>query len=468
MTTGKRKSEQSTRRKLCSPGRPPVWHRENLCRFWRGIAAGLSSEEAAVEAGVSAPVGTRWFRSSGGMPPTHLSPSATLPKSRNLSFAEREEIALDCARGTSVRVIARKLDRSASTISREIRRNSATRGGDFDYRAINAQWHADRAARRPKASKLALNPALHEYVQDRLSGLIATLDGIAFDGPVVVWKGRRAVHRQSRRWSSAWSPEQIAQRLKVDFPEDPTMRISHEAIYQALYIQGRGALKRELSAFLRSGRALRVPRERARNRGKAFIAGALMISDRPAEIGDRAVPGHWEGDLILGLASSAIGTLVERTTRFTMLLHLPRMEGHGTGKSVKNGPALAGHGAEAVRDAIAETVRGLPAHLKRSLTWDQGAEMAQHAQLRIDTGLDIYFCDPQSPWQRGSNENTNGLLRQYFPKGTDLSQHGTDELSAVAHALNTRPRKTLGWQTPAEALDRLLKQDIVEGVATTG
>ncbi|MEI2686056.1 MAG: IS30 family transposase [Cypionkella sp.] len=369
---------------------------------------------------------------------------------------------------TSVRVIARKLDRSASTISREIRRNSATRGGDFDYRAINAQWHADRAARRPKASKLALNPALHEYVQDRLSGLIATLDGIAFDGPVVVWKGRRAVHRQSRRWSSAWSPEQIAQRLKVDFPEDPTMRISHEAIYQALYIQGRGALKRELSAFLRSGRALRVPRERARNRGKAFIAGALMISDRPAEIGDRAVPGHWEGDLILGLGSSAIGTLVERTTRFTMLLHLPRMEGHGTGKSVKNGPALAGHGAEAVRDAIAETVRGLPAHLKRSLTWDQGAEMAQHAQLRIDTGLDIYFCDPQSPWQRGSNENTNGLLRQYFPKGTDLSQHGTDELSAVAHALNTRPRKTLGWQTPAEALDRLLKQDIVEGVATTG
>jgi IS30 family transposase len=468
MTTGKRKAERSTRRKLCSPGRPPVWQRENLCRFWRGIAAGLSSEEAAVEAGVSAPAGTRWFRSFGGMPPTHLSPSATCPKCRNLSFAEREEIALECARGTGVRAIARKLNRSASTISREIRRNSATRGGGFDYRASNAQWHADRAARRPKASKLALNPALREYVQDRLSGLIATPDGIAFDGPAVVWKGRRAVHRQSRRWSSAWSPEQIAQRLRVDFPEDPTMRISHEAIYQALYIQGRGALKRELSACLRSGRALRVPRERALNRGKAFIADALMISDRPAEIGDRAVPGHWEGDLILGLGSSVIGTLVERTTRFTMLLHLPRMEGHGTGKSVKNGPALAGHGAEAVRDAIAETVSGLPAHLKRSLTWDQGAEMAQHAQLRVDTGLDIYFCDPQSPWQRGSNENTNGLLRQYFPKGTDLSQHGTDELSAVAHALNTRPRKTLRWQTPAEALDKLLKQDNVDAVATTG
>lgn len=402
------------------------------------------------------------------MPPTHLAPSAPLLKSRSLSFAEREEIALECARGTGVRAIARKLGRSPSAISREIRRNSATRGGEFDYRAIAAQWHADRAATRPKAGKLAVNFALRDYVQDRLSSLIATPDGIAFDGPVVVWKGRRAVHRQSRRWSSAWSPEQIAQRLKVDFPEDPTMRISHEAIYQALYIQGRGALRRELSACLRSGRALRLPRARARSRGKAFITDALMISDRPAEIGDRAIPGHWEGDLILGLGSSAIGTLVERTTRFTMLLHLPRMEGHGTGKSVKNGPALAGHGAEAVRDAIAGTIGSLPAHLRRSLTWDQGAEMAQHAQLRIDTGLEIYFCDPQSPWQRGSNENTNGLLRQYFPKGTDLSKHGAEELSAVAHALNTRPRKTLGWQSPAEALDRLLKQNITEGVATTG
>lgn len=402
------------------------------------------------------------------MPPTHLAPSAPFPKSRSLSFAEREEIALECARGTGVRAIAMKLRRSPSTISREIRRNSATRGGDFDYRAINAQWHADRAAKRPKACKLALNPALRDYVQDRLSGLIATPDGIAFDGPVVVWKGRRAVHRQSRRWSSAWSPEQIAQRLKVEFPEDPTMRISHEAIYQALYIQGRGALKRELSACLRSGRALRLPRERARNRGKSFLTDALMISDRPAEISDRAVPGHWEGDLILGMGSSAIGTLVERTTRFTMLLHLPRMKGHGTGNPVKNGPALAGHGAEAVRDAIAQTISSLPDHMRRSLTWDQGAEMAQHAQLRIDTGLEIYFCDPQSPWQRGSNENTNGLLRQYFPKGTDLSQHGVDELNAVAHALNTRPRKTLAWKTPAEALDRLIKQDMIESVATTG
>lgn len=193
-----------------------------------------------------------------------------------------------------------------------------------------------------------------------------------------------------------------------------------------------------------------------------------MISDRPAAVADRAVPGHWEGDLILGLGSSAIGTLVERTTRFTMLLHLPRMEGHGKTRVIRNGPALAGHGAQAVRNAIAGTIMELPASLRRSLTWDQGAEMAQHAQLQIDTGLDIYFCDPKSPWQRGSNENTNGLLRQYFPKGTDLTQHDTDALNAVAHALNTRPRKTLGWKTPAEALDQLLKQHIIEGVATTG
>jgi IS30 family transposase len=397
-----------------------------------------------------------------------LAPSAPLPKGRNLSFPEREDIALECARKTGVRAIARKLGRSPSTISREIRRNSATRGGDFDYRASTAQWHADRAAQRPKASNLANNPALRDYVQERLAGLIATTNGVAFDGPVVVWKKRRAVHRQGRRWSLAWSPEQIAQRLKVDFPEDPAMRISHEAIYQSLYIQGRGALKRELSACLRTGRVLRLPRERARNRGKSFVGDGLMISERPADVDDRAIPGHWEGDLILGLGSSAIGTLVERTTRFTMLLHLPRMEGHGLSKSIKNGPALAGHGAKAVRDAIVGTIMELPTHLRRSLTWDQGAEMAQHAQLRIDTGLDVYFCDPQSPWQRGSNENTNGLLRQYFPKGTDLNKHGAEELNAVAHALNTRPRKTLDWQTPAEALDQLLKTDMIIGVATTG
>jgi IS30 family transposase len=234
------------------------------------------------------------------------------------------------------------------------------------------------------------------------------------------------------------------------------MRISHEAIYQALYVQGRGALRRELVACLRTGRALRVPRARSRGRGKQFVTPEILISQRPAEVADRAVPGHWEGDLILGLGSSAIGTLVERTTRFTMLLHLPRMRGHGEVPSVKNGPALAGHGAEAVRDAIATSITTLPEQLRRSLTWDQGAELAQHAQLRIDTGLQVYFCDPHSPWQRATNENTNGLLRQYFPKGTDLSQHTATELDAVAAALNSRPRKTLDWQTPAEALNHHL------------
>jgi IS30 family transposase len=235
------------------------------------------------------------------------------------------------------------------------------------------------------------------------------------------------------------------------------MRISHEAIYQALYVQGRGALRRELTACLRTGRALRMPRARLRGRGKSFVSPEIMISERPAEADDRAVPGHWEGDLILGLRSSAIGTLVERTTRFTILLHLPRMEGHGDIARVKNGPALAGHGADAVRDAIAATITRLPEQLRRSLTWDQGAEMAQHASLRIDRGLRVYFCDPQSPWQRGTNENTNGLLRQYFPKGTDLSTHSADDLEAVAIALNTRPRKSLNWRTPAEALDLHLR-----------
>ena len=245
------------------------------------------------------------------------------------------------------------------------------------------------------------------------------------------------------------------------------MRISHEAIYQALYIQGRGALRRELTACLRTGRALRVPRARTRGRGKSFIAPEIMISECPAEAADRAVPGYWEGDLILGLGSSGVGTLVERTTRYTMLLHLPRMDGHGCGAPVKNGPALAGHGAEAVRDAIAREITTLPEQLRRSLTWDQGAEMAQHARLRINTGVAVHFCDPHSPWQRGTNENTNGLLRQYLPKGTDLSAHSADDLAAVAAALNGRPRKTLGWRTPAEAFDQVL-QSVRGGVATTG
>jgi IS30 family transposase len=245
------------------------------------------------------------------------------------------------------------------------------------------------------------------------------------------------------------------------------MRISHEAIYQALYVQGRGALRRELTACLRTGRALRVPRERARNRGKSFVTPEILISERPPCVEDRAVPGHREGDLILGLASSAIGTLVERTTRFAMLLHLPPQSGHRQQPRDKHGPALAGHGAEAVRDAITRAMTSLPKQLRRSLTWDQGSEMSQHALLSIDTGLKVYFCDPQSPWQRGTNENTNGLLRQYFPKGTDLSAHRSSELNAVALALNTRPRKTLGWRTPAEAFNELLRSANQNSVATT-
>ena len=317
-------------------------------------------------------------------------------------------------------------------------------------------------------AKLAGNDTLRTYVQDRLAGRVAASDGTTVPGPNVRWIGRRHGRRKDRRWAKSWSPEQIAGRLRVDFPDDETMRISHEAIYQALYVQGRGALRRELSACLRTGRALRVPRARSRGRGKQYVTPEVLISQRPAEAADRAVPGHWEGDLILGLGSSAIGTLVERTTRFTMLLRLPRMDGHGDQARVHNGPALAGHGAQAVRDAIATSIVTLPEQLRRSLTWDQGAEMAQHAQLRIDTGLQVFFCDPHSPWQRGTNENTNGLLRQYFPKGTDLSKHRADDLAAVAAALNGRPRKTLNWQTPAEALNELLSNpSTAGGVATT-
>jgi IS30 family transposase len=312
------------------------------------------------------------------------------------------------------------------------------------------------------------NEQLREYVQDRLAGQIRRPDGTPVPGPdAPAWKGRRRGRRQDRRWAHSWSPEQIANRLPIDFPDDPSMRISHEAIYQALYIQGRGALKRELTACLRTGRSLRVPAARARQRGKKFIPAELLIAERPAEVEDRAVPGHWEGDLILGANWSAIGTLVERTTRFTMLLHLPPMEGHLEQPRVKNGPPLAGRGAEAVRDAITGQLGTLPDLLRRSLTWDQGSELAAWSDIRIDNDLDVWFCDPHSPWQRGTNENTNGLLRQYFPKSTDLHRHSRDDLAAVALALNTRPRKTLGWRTPAETLDELLRSSQQTGVATT-
>ncbi len=432
------------------------------------IANGMSSETAAIAAGVSQPLGPRWFREAGGMPPAIFKPAAKPLSGRYLSLTEREEISLLRVKGLSLQEIGRRLGRSASTISREVRRNAATRSGGLEYRATTAQWHAERSARRPKATKLALNSVLRAYVQDRLAGMVAAPGGRPVPGPVLPWKSRRHGRRQDRRWARAWSPEQIARRLVVDFPDDKTMRISHEAIYQALFIQSRGALRRELTACLRTGRTLRTPRARIILRGKGFVSPDIMISQRPVEADDRAVPGHWEGDLILGLGSSAIGTLVERTTRFTMLLHLPRLEGHGEVLRAKNGPALAGHGAEAVRDAIARTIVTLPDELRRSLTWDQGAEMAQHARLKVDAGVQVYFCDPQSPWQRGTNENTNGLLRQYFPKGTDLSAHDPEAIAAVAATLNARPRKALNWKTPAEALDACLERIDKSRVATIG
>jgi transposase, IS30 family len=461
------RKKRSTRAPLRSPGRPPVAGRAEQERFWQGIAAGLNSEDAGLKAGVSPAAGPRLFRKAGGMPPSMFRSSAKPLSGRYLSLAEREEIALLNVQGHSLREIGRRLGRAASTISRELDRNAATHGGGMAYRATTAQWHADRSARRPKSTKLALNVTLRTYVEERLAGVVAPPSGARIRGRAVRWNDRRPDPSKDRRWTKAWSPEQIARRLPIDFPDDETMRISHEAIYQALYVQGRGTLRRELAACLRTGRALRVPRARAGKRNKSFVSPEIMISERPAEVADRAVPGHWEGDLIVGAGSSAIGTLVERATRFTMLLHLPRLAKYGDGPRDNSGPALSGHGAEAVRDAITRTIITLPEELRRSLTWDQGAEMAQHSRLKIDAGIQVYFCDPRSPWQRGTNENTNGLLRQYFPKGTDLSIHSADEISAVAAALNARPRKTLGWKTPAETLDQLLSSMKTIGVATT-
>lgn len=440
---------------MSSPGRPGVNQFETKQAFWKCLAEGMESEAAALACGVSQPLGPRWFREAGGMPPIELAPRS----GRYLSFSEREEMALLWAQDHGVREIARRLNRSPSTISRELRRHAATRGATLTYRATVAQWKAERAAKRPKVAQLAENERLRTDVQNRSAGAIAESQGKPIPGPNVPWRGRRHGRRADRRWGTGWRPEQISRRLRIDFPAGESMRISPEAIYPALYIQGRGALRRELSACLRTGRALRVPRARTRQRGKGYITPEVMISERPAEVADRAVPGHWEGDLIIGLNSSAMGTLVERTTRFTMRLHLPPTPVHSLGPRVKNGPAWSGHGAEAVRNAMATKIVKLPEHLRKSLTWDQGAEMAQHAPLQIDTGLAIYFCNPQSPWQRGTDENTKGLLRPYFPKGTDISRYAEHELDAVAHALHQRPRKSLGWKTPAEALEELLFAD---------
>jgi IS30 family transposase len=395
----------------------------------------MSPQDAGVAVGVSAGTGWRWFADAGGVKPRF--PVEGPRRRPRLTLDEREEISLGVAAKESVRDIARRLGRSPSTISREIKNNSkpsrnlyrpqyrfgaSWRGGPERrprYKPSAAQARSQRRARRPKLSKLAGNERLRIEVQTRLD--------------------------------QQHSPEQIAARLRLDFPDNPEMWVSHETIYQSIYVQGRGQLRRELHRCLRTGRALRRPQRRAAER-RGRIPGMVSISERPAEVEDRAVPGHWEGDLIVGAASkSAIGTLVERTTRFVMLLHLPD-----------------DHGALAVQDAVVEKMSQLPSTLRRTLTWDQGHEMANHVAIAQAAALDIYFCDPHSPWQRGSNENTNGLLRQYFAKGTDLSVFPADYLDFVAAKLNTRPRKTLAWKTPAEALDELLSlQFKPPGVAST-
>jgi IS30 family transposase len=366
-------------------------------RFWDGVRSGLGLREAAAAAGVHRGQAERWFREAGGVKGN----GAAGGKGRYLSLAEREEIAVGLAAGLSQAEIARRLGRAASTVSSEIARNSTR--GRYRYRATAAQVRAEERARRPKPSKLAVNGELRDWVQ--------------------------------RKLEKNWSPEQISARLAIGFPDRPEMRVSHETIYQALYVQGRGALRRELTRHLRTGRALRKPR-RTEGERRGRLQDMVNISERPPEAADRAVPGHWEGDQIAGAAGkSQIGTLVERTTRYTMLVPMP-----------------GGKGAAAFAAAVTPVIAGLPASVRRSLTWDQGKEMALHKQISIAADVRIYFCDPHSPWQRPSNENTNGLLRQYFPKGSDLSQVPPQRLAEVADELNGRPRKVLGWKTPAEAM----------------
>lgn len=408
-------------------------------KFWRSIRAGESVEDASACCGVSLRQGWRWFSDAGGMSPVSLDEPEqdSNKKYGRLSIGEREKIHAGINQNLSIREIARGLGRQASTVQRELGRNlrhqqyrsfaelsgskrGSKRTREWNYSPSQAQARADAKAARPKPAKLAVNERLRVEVQGRLK--------------------------------DKHSPEQISNRLRIDFPDEQEMRVGTETIYQSLYVQGRGALRRELTACLRTGRALRKPRRKAGQR-RERIKNKVMITERPAEVEDRAVPGHWEGDLIIGENSaSAIGTIVERMTRFTLLLHLPQ-----------------GHGAEAVQDQITAKMTQLPDILRRTLTWDQGIEMTNHAAIAAATDLGIYFCDPHSPWQRGTNENTNGLLRQYFPKGTDLSVFPADYLDYVALQLNTRPRKTLEWKTPAEALDELLSNPPnPSGVALAG
>ncbi|WFB09141.1 IS30 family transposase [Streptomyces sp. LX-29] len=389
---------------------PRKLHRERE-EYFRLVQLGFGNVEASRRVGVNPRTGREWRngrpegRKKRPRPPAHLVRAASAP-SRYLSEADRIHIADRLREKATVRTIAAELGRSPSTVSREIRRNRHPVGGQ--YRPHAAQARADARRPRPKPGKIGRNTALRDFIQDALD--------------------------------LKWSPEQICESLRRTFPDRPEMHVVHETIYQAFYVQGRGELRRELARALRSGRARRMPRRQAQQRQPRFSTPMVMISERPAEAEDRAVPGHWEGDLIIGKDNgSAIGTLVERATRYVMLLHLPE-----------------GRSAELVRDALVTTVKTLPAHLVRSLTWDQGSEMAAHGAFTLATDIPVYFCDPASPWQRGSNENTNGLLRQYFPKGTDLSTHSREHLDAVAAELNGRPRKTLGWETPAERLHKLL------------
>ncbi|MGN6577505.1 MAG: IS30 family transposase [Nocardioides sp.] len=403
--------------------------------FWRLVLSGCTIGEAAQRVGFEKTAGQRWFLKAGGMSP--LSLEEPPEKTRALNIRDREKILQGVTAELSIRAIAHSIGRSPSTVLRELRSNmprqqyrtrrklggvhpGGRRVNPWSYSPHLAQQRADARLARPKVAKLVGNERLRKEVEDRLG--------------------------------EEHSPEQISNRLREDFPDDPEMWVSHETIYQSLYVQSRGALRRDLTARLRTGRAVRRPQRRS-DRRRARVLGMVNISERPPEVEDRAVAGHWEGDLIIGKDSrSAIGTLVERTSRFVMLLHLPH-----------------DHGADAVQEAMVAAMSQLPQTLKKTLTWDQGIEMANHVQIAAATDLDIFFCDPHSPWQRGSNENTNGLLRQYFPKSSDLSGYAPDYLDHVARKLNNRPRKTLDWKTPAEVLDKLLSEPLKPpGVALTG
>ena len=370
-----------------------------LAVIWDRRSEGVAMRAVARELGRS-PGSVRWMVEDHG----GVRPRPRIRPSRHLSLVEREEISCGVASGESLRSIAVRLGRSASTVSREVARN----GGRFRYRAHRADQAAFRRARRPKVCKLAANPTLALIIEEKLG----------------LW----------------WSPQQISAWLKESYPDDPEMWVSHETIYLSQFVQGRGALKHELTQCLRTHRAIRRPTAKRAPTGKGQIRNPVMISERPAEADDRAVPGHWEGDLLMGRRQTAIGTLVERWSRYVMLFRLPD-----------------GNSAESVRAGLAEVIQRLPDHLWQSLTWDQGKEMAEHAQFTIDTGIQVYFCDPKSPWQRGSNENTNGLLRQYFPKTTDMAALTRDQLDEAAYSLNSRPRQTLSWMTPSQKLAEALR-----------